>query len=270
MQNKRKLLVGFAWAVISLVACQLVVSAQTNTPSTGGDFSRFKHDNPQHTRLPCLLCHRRDSNAARPVMPGGNNHLPCIGCHEKQFADKSNAICTVCHLNAQTGTVKEFPRLMSFDMRFNHSRHLSGGAACSTCHKPSRGGVALSIPSGFSAHGTCFQCHKPGAKAGDRDISSCGLCHQPGRYARAPQVAAAFRLGFSHEQHNRDEGLGCNECHRLRSGLLRKQVTAPQALNHHASQNSMSCRSCHNGKKAFGGDDFSACKRCHNRDTWHF
>jgi hypothetical protein len=28
--------------------------------------------------------------------------------------------------------------------------------------------------------------------------------------------------------------------------------------------------SCHNGKRAFGGDDFSVCKRCHNRDTWHF
>jgi hypothetical protein len=28
--------------------------------------------------------------------------------------------------------------------------------------------------------------------------------------------------------------------------------------------------SCHNGKRAFGGDDFSACKRCHSRETWHF
>jgi hypothetical protein len=28
--------------------------------------------------------------------------------------------------------------------------------------------------------------------------------------------------------------------------------------------------SCHNGKRAFGGDDFSVCKRCHNGKKWQF
>jgi hypothetical protein len=28
--------------------------------------------------------------------------------------------------------------------------------------------------------------------------------------------------------------------------------------------------SCHNGKKAFGGDDFLVCKRCHQAGAWHF
>jgi hypothetical protein len=28
--------------------------------------------------------------------------------------------------------------------------------------------------------------------------------------------------------------------------------------------------SCHDGKRTFGGDNFTACKRCHNRETWHF
>ena len=28
-------------------------------------------------------------------------------------------------------------------------------------------------------------------------------------------------------------------------------------LNHHASARAFSCTSCHNGKRAFGGDDFS-------------
>jgi hypothetical protein len=27
---------------------------------------------------------------------------------------------------------------------------------------------------------------------------------------------------------------------------------------------------CHNGKRAFGGDDFSACKRCHTGAAWRF
>jgi hypothetical protein len=28
--------------------------------------------------------------------------------------------------------------------------------------------------------------------------------------------------------------------------------------------------SCHDGKRAFGGDDFSACKRCHTGTRWRF
>jgi hypothetical protein len=27
---------------------------------------------------------------------------------------------------------------------------------------------------------------------------------------------------------------------------------------------------CHDGKRAFGGDDFSACKRCHTANRWYF
>jgi hypothetical protein len=28
--------------------------------------------------------------------------------------------------------------------------------------------------------------------------------------------------------------------------------------------------SCHNGKRAFGGDDFTVCVRCHKGNNWHF
>jgi hypothetical protein len=27
---------------------------------------------------------------------------------------------------------------------------------------------------------------------------------------------------------------------------------------------------CHNGKRAFGDDDFSVCKRCHTGNAWRF
>src|SRR5688572_28926466 len=50
------------------------------------DYSKFKHANPNHSRLPCLLCHRRETNAARLILPGSNGHLPCAGCHTQQFA----------------------------------------------------------------------------------------------------------------------------------------------------------------------------------------
>ncbi len=228
------------------------------------DFSKFQHTSAYHKRLPCALCHRRESNATQPSIPGGKDHLPCAGCHQKQFADSSNPICTNCHVNPPAKDLKAFPRLTSFNMKFDHSRH--AGVNCASCHRPSRGGVALTIPVGFSAHATCFQCHGPQAKSGDRDISSCGVCHELGRYVRPNQTARAFKVGFSHEQHNRDESLSCKACHRPRGN----DISAPQPLNHHAPAGSFSCVSCHNGKRAFGDNDFSVCTRCHKGSTWHF
>jgi c(7)-type cytochrome triheme protein len=234
------------------------------------DYSKFQHASPYHARLPCLLCHR-DSSAALPPMPGSAKHAPCAGCHLKQFADSANAICTICHDNAQAGSLKAFPRLTSFNMRFDHASHLKmGGLSCATCHRSTRGGVALTIPAGFNAHETCFQCHGPEAKSGEKSISSCGVCHELGTYRPARQMAAAFRIGFSHAKHNQDERLSCNDCHRARGGSSGNEITAPRPLNHHASPGSFSCQSCHNGKKAFGGDDFSACKRCHQGSSWRF
>jgi c(7)-type cytochrome triheme protein len=246
------------------------VEQQMKVPE-GADYSKFQHSSEYHARLPCLLCHRRESNSPRPSMPAASNHLPCAGCHVKQFADSSSRICTICHDNPQAGSLKSFPALSTFGMKFDHSRHMAlGRLSCAGCHRPSRGGVALTIPAGFNAHVTCFQCHTAQAKSGNRDISSCGVCHEAGRYVRSSQIARAFRVGFSHADHSRDESLNCNDCHRVRPGRPSNEVTAPQPLNHHASAGAFSCMSCHNGKRAFGGDDFSVCKRCHQGTAWRF
>src|SRR5829696_8785744 len=59
--------------------------ALTPAPATRApDYSRFRHTNEQHARLPCLLCHRREDNSPRPVRSAG--HTPCAGCHTQQFA----------------------------------------------------------------------------------------------------------------------------------------------------------------------------------------
>jgi c(7)-type cytochrome triheme protein len=239
------------------------IFAQTN-------YSQFKHDNKDHARLPCLLCHRRDSNAAQPTLPGKDSHAPCTGCHQQQFADRANEICSICHTDAQSGKMKPFPALRSFNVRFDHAKH--AGTQCATCHKRSRGGVALSIPARLNAHVTCFGCHTPGAKASSgSNISSCSTCHQLGRFVRTSEQAAAYRVGFSHANHDSSERLSCVECHKIRPGLPQgAQVTAPVALNHRAPARSTSCASCHNGKRTFGGDDFSVCTRCHKGSTWRF
>ena len=254
----------------SLASAEMTESPQTQMQFPEGlDYSKFQHSTRNHARLPCLLCHRRDSNAPVPKRPGASNHLPCAGCHAQQFTNAESPICTICHTDVKSGALKPFPRLRSFSMKFDHARHMNmGSVSCASCHRPSRGGVALSIPAGFNAHTTCYRCHTPRAQSGGRDISSCGTCHQLGEYSRTPQFAQAFRIGFSHEKH---EKTSCSECHQIRAGMSqRRQVTQPQPLNHHATGRGQSCSTCHDGKRAFGGDDFAVCKRCHTGVEWRF
>lgn len=263
----------FVWALVLVGNIGIYGTRQRalgQEPS--GDFSKFLHSSPNHARMPCLLCHRRESNSPRPNMPGGSGHVPCAGCHAQQFANSDSPICTICHTDVGSGAVKAFPRLKSFRVNFDHARHLNmGGVSCATCHRPARGGVALSIPVGFNAHSTCYRCHTPRAKSGGRDISSCGTCHKLGSYARTPMGSRAFSMNFSHAKHGPSQKLTCNDCHQVRRGLpQRRQVSSPQAANHHASGRTQSCMTCHNGTRAFGGDDFLACKRCHTGTRWHF
>ena len=271
--------------VIAVVICTIGVinsrahadSVEPQTPQEqmqfpeGLDYSKFQHSSRNHSRLPCLLCHRRDSNAPVPKRPGASQHLPCAGCHAQQFQNSESPICTICHTDVKSGATKPFPsRLMSFRMKFDHAKHLAmGNVSCVTCHRPAGGGAAMTIPADFNAHTTCFRCHTPRAQSGGRDISSCGTCHQLGGYSRTPQNMPAFRVGFSHAKH--DPKTNCTDCHQVRAGLpQRRQVTTPEPLNHHASGRAQSCATCHDGKRAFGNDDFTVCKRCHTGAAWRF
>ncbi len=230
----------------------------------GGEYSKFTHSTEYHSRLPCLVCHQRENNSPRISLPGKIGHSPCAGCHTLQFADENSSICTVCHTDAKEGKIKSFPRLKNFGSRFNHAKHLRTN--CATCHKPSRGGVALSIPAGSRAHSTCFQCHSSKAS---NNMASCGLCHQQGGgRIRRSESAKAFAVNFSHAKHRRTN---CSACHtvmaRSRSG---RQVTAPVAAMHFARKGVKSCATCHNNKNAFGGDDFADCRRCHTGGSFKF
>ena len=226
--------------------------------SAGQDFSKFQHSNPMHARLPCLLCHKREDNSATPKFPG---HSPCSGCHQQQFdAGNQQPFCYICHT---TTGLKKFPGLKSFGASFNHATHTSK-TNCATCHKPTRQGDALSIPSRLNAHITCYQCHGPRTEVGGRNIGSCGTCHQPGRLTRTPEFVRAYTTTpFGHAGHN---NLNCTNCHTVRAGMARgRQVSSPAAMMHFAPARAQSCASCHNNQRAFGGTDFDDCKRCHQR-----
>lgn len=239
---------------------------------SSADFSKFSHTQT-HAALPCLICHRRENNSPQISLPG---HTPCSGCHTQRFNDTRNPICTVCHTDVSSGAVKAFSSLKSFNMKFDHALHTMGAArpgnGCATCHQGTNRGAALSIPAGFNAHATCFQCHTARAQSpAGRDISSCSTCHTAGSYVRTTTQANAYRVSFSHAKHSARQRLSCTDCHNVRAGASQShQVTAPQPLMHHASERAQSCLSCHNNKRAFGIESFGDCKKCHQGAHFYF
>ncbi len=222
------------------------------------DFSKFRHSSSQHTRMPCLVCHVRNDNRTRISYPG---HIPCASCHQQQFADNKSPVCTICH--TPTG-VKAFPGLRSFRTVFDHGKHLRQ-TSCSTCHTPSLRGASLSVPAGQRGHATCFQCHGPQAVAGGRQISSCSVCHKAGRLDRFSVNSRAYAVNFSHSEHAAKR-LACTGCHKVRPG----GISAPLVSMHFAPVHTPSCGACHDNKRAFGGRNFTKCRRCHEGGNFKF
>jgi c(7)-type cytochrome triheme protein len=242
------------------------------------DYSSFSHGSQRHASLDCAACHHRVDNAARPAWPG---HKDCTGCHLDQFVTPSIPMCVICHtdVNGREAPLKNFPENFkeSFNARFDHAQHMREGArpgeGCAFCHdRPLRRGVALNIPSGLlNAHGKCYTCHTPGSQTfNGREMASCGACHERARYAPTGTNARAFRASFSHAAHGPRQRLGCTDCHNLLAGLPQsRQVTSPATAEHFNNGRAMSCMSCHNGKRAFGGDlNFKDCRRCHTGPTF--
>ncbi len=239
------------------------------------DYSTFKHSSERHTSLACSACHQRAvDNSAVPSFPG---HPSCISCHSNQFFSSSSPspLCTVCHSDVNTSRAprKTFPTNFKerFNVRFDHAQHMASAVqpknGCNACHSGgSNRGVALSIPTGINAHAQCYVCHTPGSKsAAGKELASCGVCHQDKPFVRTSTNAGAFRFSFSHAKHGPSQRLECLACHSLSAGAAQgKQVSSPRSAEHFAIAGPQSCASCHNGKRAFGGDlAFRDCRRCH-------
>lgn len=246
----------------------------------GVDFSKFSHASSRHASLACTSCHTRaQNNSPVPTNPQGTSALPghksCTDCHLAQFVTPNIPMCAICHtdLNSQRPPVKNFPNLRSFNVKFDHQQHMTGEArpdnGCAACHSPARRGVALSIPAGLNAHTQCYTCHTPGAQSGGRDIASCGVCHDQGRYSRTSTNARAYNVGFRHSDHGPRQRLNCADCHNIRGGLPQsRQVSSPRTAFHTTNVRAQSCMTCHNGRRAFGDEDFGDCRRCHKGSTF--
>jgi c(7)-type cytochrome triheme protein len=242
------------------------------------DYSKFLHTSQRHASLACTSCHERAAdNSQTPRFPG---HKACTNCHLAQFVAPAVSMCEICHVDVKSGNppLKGFPANFNenFNVKFDHAQHLTGAAkppnGCQACHGRSVGrGAGLGIPAGLSAHAQCYSCHTPGSKsAAGRELASCGVCHDQKAYSRTTTNARSFRYAFSHAKHGSRERLGCTDCHNVTGGLAQsRQVSSPAAAEHFPAGRGMSCFSCHNGRRSFGGDlAFKDCRRCHTGMTF--
>jgi c(7)-type cytochrome triheme protein len=214
------------------------------------DFSKFKHGSVRHSTVPCLLCHQRNEESPQPKF---SSHTPCLGCHTPQFKDNSHPICVICHTEPNSEKLKPFPAMASFKAHFNHTAHFKE-TNCTTCHKTQ--GSGMTVPARAAAHAVCFQCHTSNAIVGEKNIGSCSTCHEPGAANRI--VDSTKNIGFNFD-HTRHAGVSCTSCHSpLASGNKMSAITVSM---HSGAPNS--CATCHNEKRAFGANDFSDCRRCH-------
>lgn len=270
--------VCFFFINISANSRQSLLATEPNNtaPLASQDYSKFSHRSAKHASLQCTACHERKDNSARPSFPG---HKACTSCHLSQFTTPAVPMCAICHTDVGSNQppLKGFPENFKegFTVKFDHAQHMKGEArperGCAACHdKPLRRGVALSIPSGLSAHNQCYACHTPGKESGWRNISSCGICHAQGRYSPTSTNGSAFRASFSHAEHGPRQRLDCAACHNLIAGAMQtRQVTSPLTEQHFANTRGQSCMTCHNGKRSFGAElEFGDCKRCHKGQTF--
>ncbi|HMO79867.1 MAG TPA: cytochrome c3 family protein [Pyrinomonadaceae bacterium] len=242
-------------------------STQIKFDFPDANYSKFNHENEQHARLPCLVCHVREDNSPHMKFAG---HIPCASCHVEHFEDPQGQICTICHSEPVSGTMRSFPTLSSFNAKFDHARH-APHTNCADCHRQARSGATFSVPTRANSHATCFQCHSPNAEFEGRDISSCSTCHESGSPGPRGGGVRALPANFSHSVHGRNQRLSCNSCHTARPGAPRgRQVTAPAAIMHLGTRRGQNCATCHNGKRAFGDEDFASCSRCHQSSSFKF
>lgn len=226
------------------------------------DYSRFSHSVPEHDKIECDSCHKRESNSLALKYPG---HDACISCHLNEYTNPQSGICAVCHDDLQQvpATMKSFPVRFNegFNMKFDHAAHERGAgrpaAGCATCHQPR--GAGKTIPAGINTHATCFTCHTP-----ESNIGSCNYCHEMAPYQRTVPSSKLFKAVFSHKDHTFRQGVNCADCHTVKAGAPQsKQVGAPVPVQHFSSGGAISCRTCHNGSRAFGEENFTNCQRCH-------
>ena len=280
VRGLKQLLAGLFFAAMVLFVCSSLtrrgeaagsppnISASVEPASFSGAQGNTKFDHAKHNQLKCDQCHVRKADAVKPVLPG---HGACISCHIKQFTSTQFGICSNCHegITAVQPPVVAFPERQTFGVEFSHKTHATYQAGekradCSSCH------AVAGTRTTFPAHRECYVCHKapdqvkPNEKVGG---ASCGECHTTsGDKKPHSAMSNAYNFRFTHQVHSQREGIACAECHNVLENQSAAQVSLPQLKEHRAAGYMKSCGSCHNGRRAFGGElGDNACIRCHGK-----
>jgi hypothetical protein len=282
--QRRRRLLWFSLSLITLLCVSVVNAVYSSQPkqlliATQGpelDYSKFLHSSERHTSLACSSCHLRADNSATPRLPG---HKACTDCHLTQFVTPTVAMCEICHSDVKSGNppLRNFPARFNerFNVKFDHAQHLAESArlqgGCQACHatRVARG-AGFGIPAGISAHSQCYSCHKPDSKsASGKDLASCGVCHEQRSYTRTSMNARSYRYAFSHAKHGPTQRLACADCHKVTAGLAQSRQVSSPSPSEHFPPRGMTCRTCHDGRRSFGGDlAFKECRRCHSGATF--
>lgn len=247
---------------LTITATNTNLRASERISDTDKTYGAFSHSVPEHNEVNCDSCHQRDSEGTKLAFPG---HDSCVTCHMTEFTNTKSGICASCHSDIQAvpATMKQFPTrfVEGFNMKFDHAAHMTGDGrppdGCASCHLPA--GASQSIPSGVTAHSTCYTCHTP-----ESTIGSCNICHTIAPYTRTPATSNVMKAVFHHSDHTPRQGVNCAECHNVRaSSIQSRQVSSPSAVEHVLNGKGISCRTCHNDRRAFGDSNFSNCAKCH-------
>ncbi|HNB69600.1 MAG TPA: cytochrome c3 family protein [Acidobacteriota bacterium] len=232
----------------------------------------------------CTICHQNLDTIDAPLVsfPARKSYNTFFDVQQHQnhvnysFPDKPNekVACAFCHPSQDKGVKVGFP---------GYPERKFDGALVTLV----KNGVGVAFP----AHPECYACHTeqggkvtPGAhtvQPGALGPGNCAACHPtlidpkanppqplpPGAQLLLTKISSpAYRYKFSHRDHE-VKGMKCIECHNINSSYNTSEVPQPKAKAHLAKKSvaGQGCFSCHNGKRAFGDEDFNSCERCHSK-----
>jgi len=230
-------------------------------------FSHTQHAARNVKITECNQCHQLEADGTLTVPLKGQDHMPCsnAGCHQTEFASRTNKICGLCHdaVAPWAKAAARYPdydvtRVMEYFNQIDHEAHLTskaklgtGNDACTKCH-----GDKINGKTPPKAHEDCASCH---GRSANPQMTQCQACHlqQPPQKAQVSQWSV--RALFPHAKHGTDprnrKTTACTGCHQT--------VAKAKDLATIKAPTMPSCDACHNGKLAFKSTGFE-CSRCHS------
>jgi hypothetical protein len=107
-------------------------------------------------KISCLYCH---SSADKSKVAGVPSASLCMNCHTKIKPDSPEIQKIINALNQNKPIEWVKVNDLPDHVAFNHSRHVTAGLSCQTCHGPVETMERVSQQNTFSM-GSCISCHR--------------------------------------------------------------------------------------------------------------